>query len=890
MKTERPGRVVLIDSYGLIYRAFHALPPLTTEAGQPINAAYGFTTMLGRIIAETQPDYLIAAFDKGPPQARLDRFPAYKAHRKETPDDLRSQFGLVRRILEAHGIPIVEMAGEEADDVIATLACAVEGRHEVLVITGDLDLLQIVDEQTVVVTPRRGMGELTHYDVAAVRERYGLEPAQLPDYRGLKGDPSDNLPGIPGFGPKTASALIARVGSLDALLADPTLAGSPRHEKLIREHGEAARLTRDLSVVARDLPIAFPWEEARYRPPDPAKLAPIYRELEFKGFLAKLAVHEAAAGAEAEPEPEVIEPMLVDGAYTNLAGAVDPPDFVKLAAALRALALHSRLAFAVRAEEIGVAWAPGAGLFFDRVALLNPEVAEAFRDLSQSVAEFAAHDAKALFAQLGERCPIRAVADDTMVAAHLVSPARAFIELDEALREWLDLRPGEHAAADADAVLRLASEMRARLDERGQISLYAELELPIVTLLARMEATGIAIDLGELTALAAEIDATVARLRTEIFALAGEEFNLDSPRQLGIILFEKLKLPGGKRKKAGYGTGVAILQELAPAHAIAARMLEYREVAKLKNTYVDVIPGLIGADGRLRTIYNQTTTATGRISSSNPNLQNIPVRGELGRRIRKAFVAGGPDRMLLAADYSQIELRLMAHLSGDERMRAAFVAGEEIHDVTARHIFGLGPGQLVEPSQRRIAKSVNFGLLYGMSEFGLAKRLGISRGEAKLMTEAYFARFPGVSVYIAATIAKGREDGYVATLLGRRRYLPELRSRDHTARSAAEREAANVPLQGGAADLMKLAMLRVAASLEGSGAQLLLQIHDELVLDVPRAGLKGIVAIVRREMEQAMELSVPLEVHLSTGATWFEVATYDEEELELGEAAEELAS
>jgi len=394
-----------------------------------------------------------------------------------------------------------------------------------------------------------------------------------------------------------------------------------------------------------------------------------------------------------------------------------------------------------------------------------------------------------------------------------------------------------------------------------------------------MEATGIAIDREELTTLAREVDGAVERHRAEILALAGEEFNLDSPRQLGRILFEKLGLPGGKRKKVGYATGVAILQKLAASHEIAARMLEYREVAKLKNTYVDVIPGLIGADGRLRTIYNQTSTATGRLSSKNPNLQNIPIRGELGRRLRKAFVASGPERILLAADYSQIELRLMAHLSGDERMRAAFRAGEEIHEVTARHIFDLRPEDSVDPAQRRIAKSVNFGLLYGMSEFGLAERLGISRGEAALMTETYFARFPGVSAYILETIAKGREEGYVTTLLGRRRYLPDLRSRDHNARSAAEREASNAPLQGGAADIMKLAMLRVAASLEGSGVEILLQIHDELVLDVPRAGLKGFVAIVRREMEHAMELSVPFEVHLSTGATWYEVATYDEEEL-----------
>ena len=869
---EKPGRVVLLDSYGLIYRAFFALPMLTTKAGQPINAAYGFTTMLGRIIADEKPTYLIAAFDKGPPQARIDRFPAYKAHRDETPDELRSQFALVRRVLEAHGIPIVEMAGEEADDVIATLARKVEGKHEVRVITGDLDLLQIVDEHTTVVATRRGMSDLTQYDVAAVRERYGLEPAQLPDYRGLKGDPSDNLPGIPGIGEKTASKLIAQAGTLDALLADPTLAKSPRYEKLIREHAEIARTCRDVSVIACNLPIEFPWEEALYIPADPTKLAPLYRELEFKALLAKLAVSAVAD----EPLSDAGE-LRIEGEYLTFAGSTDPPDFAKLAATIRDLWSYPRLAVVMHLDGIGISWAQGKALTFDHSALLVPEVKQAFRDVCASVAEFVSHDAKALFIRLGDACEIRTVADDTMVAAHLLSPAKAYLTLKDALADLLDAVAGEDAGVHADAVWRLAVEARARLAERGQLNLYDELELPIVSLLAHMEAAGIAIDCAELATLAVEIDAAVEKYRSDIFAIAGEEFNLGSPQQLGRILFEKLALPGGKRNKTGYATGVEVLQELAAEHEIAARVLEYREVSKLKNTYVDVIPKLVASDGRLRTVFNQTSTATGRVSSTNPNLQNIPVRGELGRRIRKAFVASAPDRILLAADYSQIELRLMAHVSGDAQMRAAFIGHADIHDVTAQRIFGLPPGQAADREQRRIAKSVNFGLLYGMSEFGLAQRLHISRGEAKLMTEAYFAQFPGVRGYLDATVRDGREQGYVETLAGRRRYLPDLRSRDHMARNAAEREATNAPLQGGAADLMKIAMLRVAAALKGFDAQLLLQIHDEIVLDVPQHRLKEIVAIVRREMEHAMELSIPLEVTVKTGATWYDIAAYDEE-------------
>ena len=877
MTEETRGRVVLIDSYGLIYRAFFALPMLTTKAGQPINAAYGFTSMLNRIIAEEKPTYIVAAFDKGPPQARIDRFPAYKAHREETPDELRSQFALVRRVLEAYGIPIMEMAGEEADDVIATLARQVEGKHEVRVITGDLDLLQIVDEHTTVVATRRGMSDLTEYNVAAVYERYALSPAQLPDYRGLKGDPSDNLPGIPGIGEKTASKLIAQAGSLDALLADPTLAKSPHYEKLLREHGEIARTCRDISVIATDLPIEFPWEAARYKAADPAALAPLFRELEFKQLLAKLevpAIFESLSDA---------GELRIEGTYTTFAGSTDPPDFAKLAATISDLRSRSRLAIAAHLEHIGIAWAEGEALMFDASAFLVPAVREAFLEAIAGAKEFVAHDAKALFSRLGNNLPIRDVADDTMLASYLLVPTKSHQALKAALADMLDAVVGEDVAAHADAVWRLAVETRARLAERDQLKLYEELELQLIPLLARMEADGISIDCDELARLAVEIDAAVVKYRDDIFAIAGEEFNLGSPQQLGRILFEKLALPGGKRNKTGYATGVEILNELAKEHAIAARVLEYREVSKLKNTYVDVIPKLVGVDGRLRTVFNQTATTTGRLSSTNPNLQNIPVRGELGRRIRKAFVAGGADRMLVAADYSQIELRLMAHLSRDEQMSAAFVAHADIHEVTAHRIFGLAQGEIADHEQRRIAKSVNFGLLYGMSEFGLAQRLHISRGEAKLMTEAYFAQFPGVRGYLDAVVREGREQGYVTTLLGRRRYLPDLRSREHLARAAAEREATNAPLQGGAADLMKLAMLRAAKALAKYDAHLLLQIHDEIILDVPKHDLKEIVGILRSEMEHAMELSVPLEVNVKTGATWYDVAAYEDD------SADELA-
>jgi DNA polymerase-1 len=463
--------------------------------------------------------------------------------------------------------------------------------------------------------------------------------------------------------------------------------------------------------------------------------------------------------------------------------------------------------------------------------------------------------------------------DDTMVAAHLLNPSRSYLKLDDAGSEYLGRRLPESAAAFADATFQLAPVLRDRLAHRDQLALYEDVELPLVRILTEMEARGIAVDPAALDELSREVDAAVVRLQEEIYALAGGPFNIGSPQQLGTVLFDNLSLPNGGRTKTGWATGIEVLQPLARDHEIVAKVLEYREVTKLKNTYIDVIPKLLGADGRLHTVFNQTSTATGRLSSTNPNLQNVPVRGDLGRRIRLAFVAPSPSRLLLAADYNQIELRIMAHLSGDEAMRAAFRRGDDIHDVTARGIFGIVEPESPSSNQRRIAKSVNFGLLYGMSEFGLAQRLEIERIEARAMTDAYFARFPSVRDWIAQNLEFGREHGYVSTILGRRRYFPDLRTRNFALRAAAEREATNAPMQGSAADLMKLAMVRVDRALRESGldAQMLLQIHDELIFEIAAEQRDAIAALVKREMENALELSVPVEVDLKAGRTWYDV-------------------
>ena len=820
-------RLMLLDIYGLVYRAFFALPPLTTTRGVPINAAYGFTMMLNKIVAEEKPTHVIACFDKGLPPERREIYPDYKIQRTAMPDDLRSQFGIIRRILETLRIPIVELEGQEADDVIATLARLAAG-EERLVVTGDLDLLQMIEPGLTALVTRRGISELSRYDEAAVRERFGLEATQLADYRGLKGDPSDNLPGVPGIGEKTATKILQAAGTLDALLANPALAGTPKLQALIEQHGAQARACRDVSVLKRDLPVSLDWEASALSQPDPDELYKLYYELEFKTLLRSLPEPKSMAAVKAE------EALL--GEWTRLeAGA----DFSFLDSA-------QRLAVVLGSDRLGVASGPEQGweLPIDSWGKLPG-------------CPMVVYDSK----RLHRLCAARVV-DDPMIEAHLLESSRSFLNVEDASQQFLQKNlPAEGLGVAAAAAWQLAPLLRSLLQERNQLALYEEVELPLTAVLAGMERLGVAVDVSVLREIGLEVDVSMERLQAEIHELAGEQFNLGSPQQLGVILFEKLGIAGGKRNKTGWGTGVEVLQALE--HPIASKILEYREVAKLKNTYIEAIPNLVDVDGRLRTQFNQTVTATGRLSSSNPNLQNIPVRGELGRRIRKAFVAE-PGKVLVAADYDQIELRLMAHLSGDAAMREAFLTGQDIHDFTAREIFSTPE---VSAQQRRVAKSVNFGLLYGMSDFGLAQRLEIPKTQAREMMQAYFARFPSVKDYIAGVLEQGRADGYVSTLLGRRRYMPALRSSNYMQRAAAEREATNAPIQGSAADLMKMAMVRLQGKVPG----MLLQIHDELIFEVEVGEAREVAEVVRREMESALSLEVPLGVSLKWGPNWFEV-------------------
>ncbi|HTA40492.1 MAG TPA: DNA polymerase, partial [Candidatus Acidoferrales bacterium] len=614
-------KLMLLDTYGLVYRAFFALPGLTTTKGVPINAAYGFTMMLNKLLADEKPTHVIAAFDKGMPAERLAMYKEYKAQRDTMPDELRGQFALVRQILATFGIPIVEMEGQEADDVIATLARQVEdaGEHTI-VITGDLDLLQLVDDFTTVLTTRRGITELGRYDAAAVRERFGLEPSQLPDYRGLKGDPSDNLPGIPGVGEKTAIKLLQAAGSLDALVANPSLAGTAKLQGLIEQYGAQAQLCRTVSVVRRDLPLPLDREAGKFRAPSDADLYKLYSELEFKTLLAKL-------------QPPIDLPLFetekkLEGRYRSYAAAVDPPEFARLAGDIRELAARERFAAAVNGDAIGFSAVAGEGFSMPLEALRHDDVREALQSTLANAPHVATYDAKRVARALRDRGVAPAgIRDDAMIAAHLLDPSRTFANVADAAAEFLRLSLPDDAAAHADATLQMLAAMRPKLEERDQLRLYEDVEVPIAPILASMEAAGVAIDPAELGVIGAEIDVTAARLAQQIYDFAGETFNLASPQQLGNVLFGKLQIPGGKKNKTGWATGVEVLQGLAREYPICALVLEWREVTKLKNTYIDVIPALVDArDGRLRTAFNQTATATGRLSSTNPNLQNIPVR------------------------------------------------------------------------------------------------------------------------------------------------------------------------------------------------------------------------------------------------------------------------
>jgi DNA polymerase I len=959
-------RLMLLDGNGLIYRGYFALPPLTTSRGELVNAVFGFCSIVLRGFQDIRPDYVAVAFDLPGPTFRHERFAEYKATRQRMPDDLRDQFPKVREVVKALRIPVYELAGYEADDVIGTLTVEAEAKGlDTTIVTGDLDMLQLVTDRTRLMTTRSGVQNTIIYDPARIDERYGLRPDQIVDFKALKGDSTDNVPGVAGIGEKTAAKLIGQFGDLGRLYEHLDEVTPEKLRAPLLEAKERVTESRELMRILRDLPVSIDLDAARLGDYDRDTVVRLFREYEFRTLIERL---PPLAGERADETVEALRATTADGSFpaaqvsgrptgwgpgqatpagngraggsllhdaTGLQlsldfdalggsagrGATAAPARIDDAAALAAIAPtdpRDALAAAIAepsrialVEAAGVAglreWlaaqeAVGVGLVLDdprprrgtplalavagtdgrAVGADDPAAIAALRTLLDELgSRLVGHEVKPfLVLRFGddESAAAQPIAFDTQVAAYLLNASLRSQTIADVVAEQLDLilppaaelSQAARAGIEALSAVAVRPPLEAALARETLDRLFGEVELPLIPVLARMEAVGVAIDRDRLSELATEFGAEIARLEAEIYADVGHEFNLGSPKQLEVVLFSELDLPKGKRTKTGYSTDASVLEDLAPAHPMISKLLEWRIYTKLRSTYVEALPTLIAeADGRLHTTFHQAVAATGRLSSSDPNLQNIPIRTPLGRRIRRAFIAGDPGRVLVAADYSQIELRILAHVSGDEHLREAFARGDDIHRATAARVLHKATED-VTADERSMAKMVNFGIAYGMSDFGLSSRANIPRAEAQEFINTYFATYSGISYYMLAIKEQARSQGYVQTLIGRKRHIPELQARNPSLRAAGERMAINMPIQGTAADAIKIAMIALGERLRAGGfrARLLLQVHDELLLEVPRDEVDRLVPLLRSTMEGAMPLDVPLTVDIKVGDDW----------------------
>ncbi len=883
------AKFMILDGNSLIHRAFYAIPLLTTSEGIFTNAVYGLVNMLMKIIADERPQCVAVAFDKGKVTFRMDHFAQYKGHRKPTPDELRPQFALAKEVLTAMNIPVYELEGFEADDLIGTITRLSEeqGYHNVIV-TGDRDALQLVSGATEVLLTKKGITEIEKYDPARVNERYGLTPEQIIDLKGLMGDPSDNIPGVPGIGEKTALKLIHEYGSVENLYENLDSIPGKMREKL-EQNRELAFLSKKLATIVRDVPYDIDLRHCLLEEPDYGSLLALFRKLEFRSLI-KSVTEKMTAPADGDGCGKTEDRDALTGDYCRMAleEALD-----QLARELGGgeVGIHYELSNPdpMLAELTGLSWCcrPGQAVYVTGVPAGQTELFREQENISGLAALIGAregvkkycHDGKKLLVAL-DRYGIRweGLDQDTMLAAYLLNPTGQNQDLADVTARYLgrNLMPGmgtADACSRADIIMSVQKLLAEKLAENGMDELYYRVELPLVRILADMEITGVKVDREQLKAMSEELAGKLDQLTSEIYALAGEEFNINSTRQLGYILFEKLGLPVIKKTKTGYSTDAEVLETLAEEHQVVARIVEYRQLAKLKSTYVDGLAGLINPrTGKLHTTFNQTVTATGRLSSTEPNLQNIPIRLEEGRRIRKVFVPSHSGHYLVAADYSQIELRVLAHISGDENFVRAFREGEDIHTHTASEVFGV-PDEMVTREMRDAAKAVNFGIVYGISDFGLARNIRASRKEARAYIDGYFKRYPGIKKFMDDIVVKAREQGYVSTILNRRRYLPDIFSSNRNIRAFGERTAMNTPIQGSAADIIKLAMVRVDRRLreEGLKTKMVLQVHDELIFEVPPEELERVVTLIRDSMENAVRLEVPLVVDIKKGYNWYDM-------------------
>ena len=899
-------RLLLLDGHSLAYRAFFALPieNFSTTTGQPTNAVYGFTAMLINVLRDEKPTHLAVAFDRGEPTFRHEQWVEYKANRRETPDDFRSQLSLIFEVLDALGVRRLSAPGYEADDLIATLAtqAAAEGM-DVLIVTGDRDVLQLVSNRVTALMTRRGITEMTRFTPATVTEKYGLTPAQYPDFAALRGDPSDNLPGIPGVGEKTATKWIAEFGSLQALV-DRVDEVKGKAGDALREHLASVLRNRQLTALVTDMPAetvgAVPGDLLPVAW-DREKIHQLFDTLQFKVLRERLyqTLPHGLIGATGPGGPEVaVTASPAKGAIEVVADLLGP-DQVGAWLAAHSSAERSGLTLAGtwgrgtgNVTAMAIAAPDGHGAHLDPAQLTEDDERALAAWLADPEHPKVLHDAKGPMHALEARgLPLAGLACDTAIAAYLALPGQRTFDLADLVLRYLgkELREeaengqltldgsGERDAATAlvlraQATLELAAALEEDLDRRESVALLHELELPLVAVLAKMERTGIAADIDHFAAMSSMLHAEAKAAEQAAYAVAGHEFNLGSPKQLQELLFNELGLPKTKRIKTGYTTDSEALTSLLAQtqHPVLEHLLRHRDVAKLMSIVDSLIP-MAGEDGRIHTTFNQTVAATGRLSSTDPNLQNIPIRSELGRQIRLGFVVGEGYECLLSADYSQIELRIMAHLSEDQALIAAFESGHDFHAATASRVFGLPPEE-VGPELRAKIKAMNYGLAYGLSAFGLANQLRITPDEARALMDDYFKEFGGVRDYLHEVVSRARMDGYTATMMGRRRYLPDLTSDNRQRREMAERMALNAPIQGSAADVIKVAMLAVDAALAPMRSRMLLQVHDELIIEVAAGEFDAARDLVCAAMAGAASLRVPLDVSVGTGRSWAEAA------------------
>ena len=849
-------RLTLIDGPSLVYRAFFALPEsIATSTGEPTNAIFGFASMLVKLITEQGVRPTVVVWDAGT-SGRTELYPEYKAQRRSRPDLLKMQWPAMEPLVEAMGYRNVTVQGFEADDVIASLAeRARQAEVPVTVVTGDRDIFQLIDEQGLieVMATARGITETKTYDRQAVVDRYGLPPELIPDFYGLKGDTSDNIPGVPGIGEKTASELIQRFGGLEQVLANIEEIGGPKRRENLREHAENARVSKQLATIRRDVPLEFDPAGEIAAQPDRSRVREVFRQHELRDPLRRLeeALGDGALETPVVPSSEQIEARLVEGG-------------VSAAAKLQG----EELCVAVRAAQPpeGALFADG-GAFEFAVAVEGKALLGRCEDPAELVAACAgravvAHDAKAL----GE-VP-QGLAHDTMIAAYLLEPARRGYPLEELCEErgFSSELPG--VAGQAAMLAPLARWQRSEIQARELGDVMNEIEMPLIGVLREMELAGVRLNVPRLEEVAERVREEISALEEEIFLLAEEEFLIGSPQQLGEILFVKLGLSRKRRGKTGFSTDARVLQAIREEHEIVPRIERWRELSTLIKTYLDVLPQLVDAQSRIHTTFLQAVAQTGRLSSTNPNLQNVPIRTPLGREIRGCFTAA-PGNLLISADYSQIELRVLANVAGEQALMEIFAEGEDVHTATASRVFSVTPEQ-IDPGMRSKAKMINYGIVYGLSDFGLADRLNIARQEAKEVIDAYMQRFPQVAAFIESTIEKAGEEGYVKTLWGRRRQIPELRARNYQVRTLGERLAVNTVIQGTAADIIKLAMLRCHEALASSemATRLILTIHDELLFEGPPEEVDAAKQLISREMCGVWGHEPPLEVDIGAGEDW----------------------